>query len=752
MMSWSGIITFVDRHHHQFQAAFLISMTIMASGLQFLQPGVLEQIEKVSLDMRFLMRGPIPSDPRIAIVAIDDNSLAEVGRWPWPRRTMGKLIDRILGQYGARALGFDIVFSEPERNPIAESIALLNPLSPSGHEVLWLKKHESKGDTDAWFASLLSKYANQLAMGYFYYPQGALIPDLVQKDTRKAVKSLDQSAISARVFGGIPESMVHIKAVETNIDSIAKAASHAGFFNFSPDEDGKVRRVPLIAEYDRRFYPSLALQTLRAALGWPPLTVQVSGIGVQSLQLGGSPLPIDYEGNLLLNHYGPGGTFQHISAADVLAGRINPDMLAGRIVILGATAVGLYDFRPNPYDVVFPGVEGHAAAMANILNGLSLHRTDKLIVLETIGVPLLTLLIGLLVLRTGPLLQGLTLIIAPLAILAVAQWLFEAFDLWLKVTYFVIGMTACAVSLILLDYLVEANRRSFIRDAFSHYLAPKQVEALEKHSAGLNLGGEERVMTAFFSDIASFSSFSEHMSPTELVSFLNYYLTEMTDIIMGSGGTIDKYEGDAVIAFWGAPITLENHALRCVLGSLQQQQRLRELNQSWKQKHGWPMIHVRMGIDTGSMVIGNMGSSQHIDYTMMGDHVNLASRLEGVSKVYGTSILMSGDTYDVVRNDISARLIDRVRVIGRETPVDIYEPLGKCDEISASRLEQASAYEDAWQMMQERRFKESVELWRQLLQRHPEDAPGKAMLIRSSALMTTPPPDDWDGVYILESK
>jgi len=303
----------------------------------------------------------------------------------------------------------------------------------------------------------------------------------------------------------------------------------------------------------------------------------------------------------------------------------------------------------------------------------------------------------------------------------------------------------------MIQYIVESRKRAFIHDAFSRYLAPEAVENIIKNPDMLALGGEERHMTAFFSDIASFSTFSEKMSPQELVSFLNEYLTAMSDIIMALGGTIDKYEGDAIIAFFGAPVTLENHAKSCVRGAMAQQKELERLRGTWE-KRGYPVLNVRMGLNSGPMVVGNMGTNQHMNYTIMGDHVNLAARLEGVGKVYRTRTLISGDTYEMVHDEIYCRFIDRVRVVGRSTPVELFEPVDECSVVSPQVKSFDEQYKEAWQMIGKQNFEIAIQMLTKLHNEQPNDGLYEAMLARIQGYINNPPAKDWDGVFNLTSK
>ncbi len=744
----------IEKYQKWLMLPLVVAMSCIAFAFVIIQPTIIEQIELKTLDERFQIRGVMQPDPHVVILAVDDNSLSEVGRWPWPRDKISTLIERIVGEYGARVIGFDIIFSEKQENPITESARLLNDAGRGNREVeRYLRSHAEIGDLDSRFVKTLKKYHDKLVMGYFFHPEGADIPELTKAKLTQYAELLQGSAMTSEHTSQSEQAwgVTRIGAIEGNLPAVTKVVDASGFFNFYPDSDGLVRRVPLVAEYDGYIFPSLALQSLRVALNWPVISARIGAGGVEEVEVGEHKVQALQSGNMLINHYGPGKTFTHVPAADVLAGRADPAIFKDAIVLFGVTAIGVYDYRPSPFDEVFPGVEGHAAVVSNILNGQEIKRPPVLEVLELLAALLLSMGLGWIVLRHGPVVQSFAVLGVPVLVTLFSIWLFSVYAFWLKITYIILGVLMATLPPTLIQYIVEYRKRMFIHHAFSTYLAPDVVDDLSRHPELLRLGGEERHMTAFFSDIASFSTFSEKLTPNELVSFLNQYLTAMSNILMAQGGTIDKFEGDAIIAFFGAPQHMEDHATRCVLAAMEQQHALVALREMWKEQ-GYPEVHIRIGLNSGPMVVGNMGTDAKMNYTMMGDHVNLASRLEGVCKVYKVPILMSRDTYSLVRDRIAARFIDRVRVVGRAQAVDIYMPLGERGTIDERMVKLSRSYERAWTMMQTRQFGEAVELLARLTQENPDDGPSGVMLARARAFHAKSPRQDWDGVHVLESK
>ncbi|MDQ6951793.1 MAG: adenylate/guanylate cyclase domain-containing protein [Mariprofundales bacterium] len=747
---------FVERHARLFGMPLVIVMALLAGLLALMQPTFLEHIEQKTLDERFVLRGPIPHDPHIVILAIDNASVTEVGRWPWSRDHIATIVDRVLGQYGAKAMGFDIIFSEPQRNPLTESLHLMQQSQQiDPYAAVWLTKHQSIGDIDGQLERVLAKYRDKISEGYFFYGNKIDATKVAQAKLDDEMWTASASAYQAKLAKGSAQMIPYIAAIEGNTARFASAIDAEGFFNFFPDSDGMVRKVPLMAQRDGLVLPSLSMQTLSVYLNHAPFTMAADNTGVFKVTIGDHTIPTDEHGSMLLNHYGPGKTFTHVSAADVLAGRADPAVFKNALVLFGATAIGIFDLRPTPFDAKFPGVENHAAGISNMLHHEALRRPAWLEICELLSVVLLSMVLGWAVRGRSAITQGGVVIFAPILLAYGAFFCFVHYHLWIKVTYLIWGVWMTTLPTTLIEYVVEAGKRSFITDAFSRYLSPELVEKLADHPEMLELGGEERVMTAFFSDIASFSSFSEKMTPTELVAFLNEYLSVMSTIILDRGGTIDKYEGDAVIAFFGAPLPMADHAYQCTMAGLEQQWALMNMRKNWAEK-GLPEVNIRIGLNSGPMVVGNMGAEARMNYTMMGDHVNLAARLEGVGKQYKVRMLVSGDTRDMINDRIYCRFVDRVRVVGRSSPVELMEPLGEVGRVEQSEIARDGEYRAAWELMQQHDFTAALEAMVEMDQRWPQQGPQdglyQVMIERLHNLIATPPPADWDGVHNLTSK
>ena len=465
--------------------------------------------------------------------------------------------------------------------------------------------------------------------------------------------------------------------------------------------------------------------------------------------------------------YLPGKPIHEVSAQEI-SRRLSREYwadLKNKIILVGiytTTNIQQYgkDTHPTPYGMMF-GIELIANAISNILNGDFIKKPKGIytpwgwIDTETILTFLGIIAVSLLVILTS-VQAGVFLVLGLVVVYGVVVWyLFGGYNLDLPIALPVISATFNFIAISTLRLLTEEKEKRFIKAAFEHYLSPAVISELMKDPKMLNLGGEQRVMTAFFSDVQKFSSISEKLTPTELVALLNEYLSAMTDIIISRKGTIDKYEGDAIIAFWGAPVYMEDHAIQACYAAIEMQQKLAELRELWKKEGRPPFIYnmrMRIGINTGEMVVGNMGSKFRMDYTMMGDNVNLASRLEGANKFYGTYTMISEFTYEHVKDHVEARELDKIRVVGKEKPVTVYELLAKKGELDPTFKKGIEIFTEALELYRNRKFEDALKLFNRVFEFIKDDTPTKVYIERCQTFIASPPPEDWDGVYTLTSK
>ena len=507
---------------------------------------------------------------------------------------------------------------------------------------------------------------------------------------------------------------------------------------------------PLAIAFGEYLYPSLALATLVVYYDWPLLATTISELGVEGVMLDETLIPTDEGGRMLVNYRGPVGTFPYYSITDIIHGRLDPAVFRDKIVLVGATATGIYDLRVTPFSTVYPGVEIHATVIDNILHEDFIKRPGWAVIIDIMAVLLLGLLMVPVLARLRAF-WGLVFAIA-LAFLYVLfnRFVFTGWNLWLNMVYPVLTVLFVYVGITLYRYITEEREKKKIKGAFQYYLTASVINEMLKDPTKLKLGGDKKDLTVLFSDIRGFTSVSEKLSPEELVKLLNEYLTAMTDKVFQYDGLLDKYMGDAIMAVYGAPLDQPDHPLRACRTALDMMQELKKLQAKWTAE-GRPVLDIGIGVNTGDMVVGNMGSEMRFDYTVMGDSVNLGSRLEGINKEYGTNIVISEFTYEAVKHVLQCRELDSVRVKGKARPVKIYELVGVIDGAAAD-FSYITVFEEGLAHYRQCRWDEAVSCFRRVLDLKPGDNAAEMYLVRCDDLKRTPPAPGWDGVYVMTKK
>jgi adenylate cyclase len=741
--------------------AATITIAIVLLGMAAYQRvPFLDLMELKTVDLRFRSRGPLPTGPEVVLAVVDEKSLEEQGKWVWPRSKFGQLI-RLLSESGAKVIAFDVGFLEPDQNNTVQVIdsfeSVVNGLGIEDDRLgAYLKEARHWADNDLILAEAIRESKAKVVLGFFLQmnPEG--------------LEGLDESAVEKQMDGAQnarykftrspPNTSVEVEEVmlneafvpQSNIPIIAKSAKYSGYFNMLPDQDGSVRWVPLVIRCRKRLLAPLSIQALSAYTRRSAAPL-VADYGVQGIEIGRLFAPTDEVGRLMVNYRGPGRTFPHISITDILHNRVSPDTFKDRIVLVGATAIGIYDMRVTPLSEIFPGIEIHANVIDNILRQDCLQRPEWARFFDLAAILSVGLSLGLLVPRLRALPGAAVTVAFLVSYIILCQYLFSHRGAWLNMVYPAAVLMLTYVSLTVYRYLTEERQKRFIKDAFSTYLAPSVVAQLIKSPERLVLGGEERVITAFFSDVQAFTSISETLTPKELVELLNEFLTEMTEVILGYEGTVDKFEGDAIIAFFGAPNILQDHAARACQACIDMQKRLVELRAMWKAENR-PELKMRIGLNTGSAVVGNMGSKNRMDYTMMGDMVNTAARLEGVNKVYGTYTMISDATYMSAKEEIFVREIDTVNVVGKGEPLTVYELLGYPREVDERVRSVMQHYLQGLGAYRERSWDSAIGHFSAALAVDPHDGPSQALLNRCKDFKVNPPDTDWDGAFTLTMK
>ncbi len=652
---------------------FISCLLFYSFGIQ--KPVLLSGLDNKIMDIMFRIRGAQPISKKVVIVDIDEKSLKKLGQWPWPRHILADLTLAIHNS-GARAIGFDIVFPEADRTSPTRYLEKLKPiLEEHIPKELFKKLMESHTmDHDIAFGNAVAQ--SRVILGYVFQ---------LKND---GLKSDNQVPFPSARIHRVPEnaafeslSLIPAYRAILNIESVSMAASE-GFFNVLTDDSGTVRRVPLLMEMNQILYPSLALETWRLGIEIPLVTIHTDNrikslrTPVLGLSLGQTFIPTTSNGQIVVNHRGPVNTFPYISAKDLLPNRPHPG-LKEKFVLVGSSATGLFDLKATPFSSAMPRTEINATVIDNLIQGDPFEYD----VFTEITVTYILILMGgfllnLILSFSRPLVGGVGALLFFLLIFTGNYYFFFLNNILIGMTFPLALFLILLILINILNYVREGRAKRYIQTVFSHHLAPEVVKSLVKNPKQLSLTGEQRELTVLFSDIQGFTSLSEKMDAMALGKFMNRYLTQMSRIIMKNKGTVDKFIGDTIIAFWGAPNDEPDHAGKAVQTALLMKEHLIKINRSFKEQ-GLPEIVIGIGINSGMMSVGNFGSYDRIDYTVMGDNVNLTSRLEGVNKTYGTTILVSEFTKEKLENRFSFNFVDRVRVPGRKQSVQIYEPFVK---------------------------------------------------------------------------
>ncbi|HTH45569.1 MAG TPA: adenylate/guanylate cyclase domain-containing protein, partial [Oxalicibacterium sp.] len=731
-----------------------IALTAYAAILaaQLLPATAIHRIDQYFYDLRMRAQ-PAKADPRIVIVDIDEKSVTEIGRWPWSRNVVADLVTSLTDHYQVKALGFDIIFAEPDGSSGYATMEKLAHTELKSVPQLQQRLQALKPvlDYDGRLAAAIK--GRPVVMGYLFSSE----PQSVSKGV------LPPPAFSEADLEGRPLYAFGWRSYIGNLPQLQNAAGSGGFFNPVLDADGVVRSVPLIAKFGDRYYESLALATARMALGAetarpvPFRSKERREYGaLESLALDDPQItrniPIERNLTVLVNYRSAGGVnhshFRYLSAVDVIHHRLPAAELADKIVLVGTTIPGLYDLRATPVSPNYPGVEIHANIIESILDSAFLQRPDFSLAYDFLQVVLVGLLLAILLPMLGPFPAFLLAGGSALAIAGLNFWLYQS-------DYLVLPMATALLLILMLfvvnlawSYLFEFRNRHAMVHLFGEYVAPELVAEMAANPKNYSMESESRELTVLFSDVRGFTTISETLPPGELREYINAYLTAMSEDIRGNRGTLDKYIGDAVMAFWGAPVPLANHAALAVASALTMQQTVVRLNADFA-KRNWPPLHIGVGLNTGEMRVGDMGSQVRRAYTVMGDAVNLGSRLESITKVYGVGIIVGVGTRNAAP-DYAYRELDRVRVKGKNEPVPIFEPLGLNSELDATARSVLDQWHEALAHFRAQRWDdaEPLLLTLQSTQPHPLYA---LYLQRIDTYRHHPLPADWDGVTTFDT-
>ncbi|MDZ7289167.1 MAG: CHASE2 domain-containing protein [candidate division KSB1 bacterium] len=695
-----------------------------------LLPTAFRNFEAKTLDLRYPAKLNFLATQRqganiedIIIVDIDNRSLDKLGRYSqWPRSYHARIID-YLHAGGAACIVFDMLFMERDAN-LKEDSLFIRSTRKAGNVVHSLAFSEA--DNDA-FLYRMDKPPAGFAAERFTIS----LPDRI----KTAFPSMDR-------FDG--------KVMELYNSSAA-----LGFANFLPDEDSVIREMPLLVNFAGQVYPSLALAVVMQFTGITGKDLEVEpgreirlgrpGDGRKLIRI-----PIDHRGRALINFMGTWKTFRYVSYYDVLEQRLPAETFQDRLVLIGTSVAGLSDLRPVPFQPAFPGVEIHANIIYNILTGDFITRQSA--GLSVAVMLIFAMIAGVVTMVWSPWISILVTIVLGVGYTALTFWVFVHRNVWIPEVQPILAFVAAFLSVMVYRFLSEQRQKHLIKGMFVHYLSEVVVDELIRDPSKLKLGGDHKYATAFFSDIQDFTTISEKLSPEALITQLNEYLSVMTDIVLAYGGYLDKYVGDAVVAVFGVPLDQIDHAERACFAALDMKRALVELRKKWVARRK-PVFEARIGINTGEMVAGNIGGQKRFNYTVIGDDVNLASRLEGTNKMYGTQIMIGEETHAQAKDKIIARELDFIRVKGKSRPVRVYELCARRDDDFDKKLARAfTHFARGLELYRLQKWQNAIFEFRRVLELKPNDGPAKEFLRRCDIFMQSPRPPDWDGVFEMRTK
>jgi adenylate cyclase len=721
-----------------------LALLVGFAALRIADPALIQEIRVRTFDtfQRIEPRAKMENPP-VAIVDIDEKSLAKYGQWPWPRTRIADLVTNLTG-LGAVVIAFDIMFAEPDRlNPDIAADTFRNLDEDTRIKLRALPSN------DQYLAEAMQR--SRVVLGETGLPEIRGELDKTLPETSFAVLGDNAQQFIFKLSGLL-----------RNTDVLEKAASGRGLLTINPERDGIVRRVPMVMEAQGVTMPSLSLEMLRVVTGTETILIKTDRAGIKSINVKGFQIPTDLNGQLWV-HFAHSDRSIYVSPIDVLEGTVDPNKIKGKLVLVGTSAAGLNDIKTTPVSAAMPGVEIHAQVIEAALTRAVLSQPYYGPALEFFA----AMVFGLLVIAFAPMLGPITLVLAGAvfaSLLIGTSWYFYTQQrLLIDFTYPLLSTTSIYLTLVFSSFVREQAQRRQIRSAFGQYLSPALVEQLAQSPEKLVLGGEEREMTIMFSDVRGFTTISESYKhdPQGLTALMNRFLTPLTNAILARKGTIDKYMGDAIMAFWNAPIDDNEHQLNACEAAVDMLERIDELNKLREQEaqhggHAYIPLNVGVGLNTGICVVGNMGSDLRFDYSVLGDSVNLASRLEGQSKEYGFPIIVGSRTALAVKDKFAILELDFIMVKGKKEPEVIYAIAGREDTAQSGRfqrlrnltIEMLGCYRSRdWDgalaaIERGRRTDEanSLELLYDLYE------------TRILNYRNSPPPEDWNGAFALLTK
>jgi adenylate cyclase len=718
---------------------------------EHIQVQFFKQLELLAYDMRLKLTLPNTIDPRIVIVDIDEKSLVAEGRWPWNRDKMALLTRQLFDRYKVKVLGFDVLFSEPD-----ETSGLAN--------LEQLGKNELKADNE--FQAILPRlrkdldYDGKFADVIKNYPVVLSFAGSSNLEASKLIKigQLPPPTFTTNSFGKRQIVTTTLAGYSANLKVLQENSASTGHMLPDLDVDGILRRVPMLVKHEDGFYESISLAIYRTYRDNAPIKAVFPGaaqdpggeLGLSRIEVGETRIPLDDSTTALVPYRGQYPKFRYISATDILRGTLPEGELSGKIALVGTSVQGLLDLRSTPVGTAYPGVEVHANLLSGFLDNRIKEKSEYDSQVGTALMLLFGVLISFLLPRLSPVLATLLILVVLSVTFGLNMYQWQYNNTVYSIALFLLMIIVLYMYNMAFGFFVEARSKRAIVSRFGEYVPKELVSEMAKNPEDYSMKGESREMTVLFSDIRNFTSISEGLAPDQLSLLMNSYLTPMTEVIQKHRGTIDKYIGDAIMAFWGAPVPDPDHVTHALATALDMQKVLTTMGPDFR-KRGWPVLHIGVGVNCGKMSVGNMGSQFRRAYTVMGDAVNLASRLEGLTKEYGVGILVSENIVESAPIAIY-RELDRVRVKGKLEPISIYEPMGMVGEVGDQVIDETDRFHKVLKRFRSQEWDEAERLLKTLLYSAPETKLYKLYLDRINIYRADPPGPNWDGVFVFTTK
>ncbi len=753
----------MKQHIVRIAIGLAITLFFIGHAARFYQVPFITQLDNIIYDARLALTmpaGPLGNGPkvdnRIVILDIDEKSLGEIGRWPWSRNVMADLVHKLFDKYGISVLGFDVIWAERDTS---SGIDTLDALAQKDLKEVPTFQHiyrdvRPKLDYDGLFAQAIK--GRPVVLGYYFNSEESAVK----------VNTIPEPVLPKGTFSGRNIPFFEWKGYTGNLPIYVKNAAAAGHFNPLIDFDGVARRVPMLLEWEGAYYESLSLAMVRTWFslqsagkfpnvepGYPPERFMSRGYsGLEWLKVGPLRIPVDDTVSALIPYRGKRASYPYISLSDVIKDRTKIDQLKGKLAIVGASAPGLLDLRSTPVENVYPGVEIHANLIAGMLDQGIKEKPPYMLGAEVILLVIGGIVLAFLIPMLSAFWASMAALVGVILIVGLNFLVWSKGDMGLPLASSILMTAALYVMNMAYGYFVESRSKRQFTELFGQYVPPELVDKMAENPGKYNMEPRSAELTILFSDVRGFTSISEALKPDELREYINEYLTDMSNIIrVKYVGTLDKYIGDAIMAFWGAPVEDPQHARNGVLAGLEMRKECEVLNAKFAAR-GWPTLKIGIGLNSGTVRVGDMGSQVRRAYTAMGDPVNVASRLEARTKYYGVGMLVGEATRNIVK-DVVFKEIDRIKVKGKEQRVTIYEPLGLESEVDKKLQDEIKLWNQTLRAYRAQQW-DQVEVNLLNLQRMNTGCElySRVYAERVSEFRRTPPPAGWEGITAFDEK